>query len=97
MFGTVKSDKLGNFTVPGFTGRIYQFGVVLFEREPRSFYDSPGKVMAAGESGTFVLEATTPQITIKIDRTDEAQKLLDKYVGVRISLSHEHSYLTSLE
>jgi hypothetical protein len=80
-FGMPRTDKNGNFNVIGFAGRRYAFGAIVFDREPKGPFDTPGNVIAGGESNVFVLGPDTGIITFKLVRSAESRRLLDKYVG----------------
>lgn len=85
--GMPRTDKNGNFKVIGFAGRSYRVGAVVFDREPRSPFDSPGNVIAAGESNTFALAPETGIVRFKVVRSAESRRLLDKYIGQVIFLN----------
>lgn len=80
-FGIAKTDANGNFSVTGFNGREYQLGALLFEREPKTIYDSWGAIIAAGESKIFALDANTPVIKFTVRQSEDVEKIRDKYVA----------------
>jgi hypothetical protein len=81
-FGEPRSDKNGRFSVVGFSGRKYQFGAIVFDKETYKPFQSPGNVIASGESKVFVVNASTGIIEFRVKRSKDANKLLDKYVGM---------------
>lgn len=80
-FGITKTDEKGNFTVTGFTGREYQLGAFLFDRERKTIYESWGNLVAAGESKIFTLEPNTPVIKFTVRQSADVEKIRDKYVA----------------
>ncbi|MGB2750782.1 MAG: hypothetical protein WBC19_01890 [Pyrinomonadaceae bacterium] len=79
-FGSVRSDKNGMFALEAFIGRRYQLGFMLYDRDLPNSYDL-GEVIAIAESDEFVLSKTTGLLEIKMVRSRDAQRMLDKYVG----------------
>jgi hypothetical protein len=80
-FGCARTDANGRFSISGFTGRRYQIGALAFEKPVDDQQMQPGYVVAAGETEVFDLERSTPPLTIKVLRSREVQKLIDKYIG----------------
>lgn len=80
-YSLLKSDSNGIFVFSGFEGRRYQIAAFVPERFPRTPFEDPGAVIAAGESNLFVLESNMPIVKFAVRRTKEVRKLLDKYVA----------------
>ena len=74
-------DKNGVFKLDGFDNRKYQIAAILPEHEP-SMFEPIGDVVAVAKSDIFVLDPTTPMIVLKLEKTDEGEKIIDKYVGI---------------
>ncbi|MBK8302066.1 MAG: hypothetical protein IPK98_01110 [Chloracidobacterium sp.] len=68
------------FALEAFIGRRYQLGFMLYDRDLPNSYDL-GEVIAIAESDEFVLSKTTGLLEIKMVRSRDAQRMLDKYVG----------------
>lgn len=79
-FGSVRSDKNGMFVLEAFVGRRYQLGFMLFDRDLPTPFDR-GEIIAIAESPEFVLSKTTGLLEIKMVRSRDEQRMLDKYVG----------------
>ncbi|HRI03814.1 MAG TPA: carboxypeptidase-like regulatory domain-containing protein [Pyrinomonadaceae bacterium] len=79
-FGSVRSDKNGMFALEAFVGRRYQLGFMLFDRDLPTPFDR-GEIIAIAESDEFVLSKTTGILEIKMIRSRDEQRMLDKYVG----------------
>lgn len=78
-FGSVRSDKNGNFRLEAFVGRRYQLGFMLFDRDLPTIFDR-GHIIAVAETEEFVLSKTTGILEIRMVRSTD-QRLIDKYVG----------------
>ncbi|HEY0429175.1 MAG TPA: carboxypeptidase-like regulatory domain-containing protein [Pyrinomonadaceae bacterium] len=85
LFGIAKTDKNGIFSVTAFERRGYQFGAILFEKDAPSIYEARSRIIAAGESDIFTLDASTPVIQIELKTTEDLKRIKDKYIAMTIN------------
>ena len=84
-FGSSHTDRNGAFQVVGFEGRKYRIGAIVFDRVPKTPLEPPGNLIGGGESNEFVVSEGMGAVTIKVQRSPEYQRLLDRYVGMLFS------------
>ena len=81
-FAIARTDANGNFSVMAFSGREYQFGAILFDRERKTIYEPWSNVVAAGESKIFTLDAQSSVIKFILKQSEDVEKIRDKYVAM---------------
>ncbi len=84
IFGAIKSDNKGNFSIVGFEGRKYQVGAVLFEMTGKTVAESNGTVIGTANSGAFILNAGTANVKLTVKLPKEIEKIRDKQIGALI-------------
>lgn len=83
MYGltNLKTDSDGNFALKAFENRNYIVGAVLFERMGKNLVESIGPVFAATKSESFLLNANTEKIILKMEEPEDLKIRRDRIVG----------------
>lgn len=79
-FGTIKTDRFGNFWLGALSDRKYQLGAIVYDFEPRGFFDFPN-IVGVAESEIFTLDADTKPFKLVIRQRNDYDEIRDKYVG----------------
>ena len=85
-FGSIKTDRNGNFVVKAFENRKYQLAAILFDKagkleKPRKTFIEPSEIIAAGESKIFTLDSTTSNIKLILKESEDFKRIRQKYIG----------------
>lgn len=78
---TAISDRFGNFTLKGFSGRKYLVRAVLFKYPESAFIETLSPILAAGISDIFTLTTKTEKIRILLEEDPETKNLRQRNIG----------------